>query len=418
MPIYALPSAKEGKKPLVDIEIDHTHPYAKGLVFAQYFEGFNRHTLTSQRPVVVGASSSIDEGGLGLQGTQSLATFSNRRFSTIKGSAVFDYENKVTISEALFGKFLITTDAEWQIGKGGTAGEYIVQINNDSSSFNGMPSTTNTLGHHTISATWDANINHRSLKIDDTLKELTTAITATEGAVTDLHIGNRPSLNRGTRGKFKYVLMYDYEISEEQMDALHRNPYQILKPKTPPVYFVPSAAGGNTLTADSGSYAYTGTDAELQRGLVMSVDSGSYTYTGTAAALTFTPVGNFTLTADAGAYTYTGTNAGLIADRVLIASSGGYTYTGTVADLNLGFVLSADTGAYTYTGTNIGFVQQRILTAISGAYVYNGTNANLTFTPVAPDVPVADGVTVSGTFGNGVAFTASFGNGVTTQGKL
>ena len=50
--------------------------------------------------------------------------------------------------------------------------------------------------------------------------------------------------------------------------------------------------------------------------------------------------------------------------------------------------------------------------------MYNGTNANLTFTPVAPDVPVADGVTVSGTFGNGVAFTASFGNGVTTQGKL
>jgi hypothetical protein len=50
--------------------------------------------------------------------------------------------------------------------------------------------------------------------------------------------------------------------------------------------------------------------------------------------------------------------------------------------------------------------------------VYNGTNASLLYTPIGPDIPTADGLTVSGSFGNGVAFTASFGNGVAVKGKL
>ena len=102
------------------------------------------------------------------------------------------------------------------------------------------------------------------------------------------------------------------------------------------------AAGANTLVADSGVYTYTGTAAELQRGLILPGDSGTYTYTGTAADLTFAPAGNFTLTADTGVYTYTGTSAGLLKGSNLVADSGTYTYTGTAAELQRGLILSLD----------------------------------------------------------------------------
>lgn len=176
---------------------------------------------------------------------------------------------------------------------------------------------------------------------------------------------------------------------------------------------------GDTLAADSGSYTYTGTAAELQRGLIIAADSGSYSYTGTnvdflismaadsgayvytgtEATLTFTPIGSFTLTADSGtytyagtavdfqvgrvlvaesgAYTYSGTDAALQRGLVLIADSGSYTYSGTTVDLNHGFNIAADSGSYAYTGTNIDLLLGSVLVAESGSYTYTGTNADL-----------------------------------------
>ena len=177
-------------------------------------------------------------------------------------------------------------------------------------------------------------------------------------------------------------------------------------------------ASSFTLTADSGTYSYTGTNTGVIFGASLTADSGAYTYSGTAAALTFASAGNFTLTADNGAYSYSGTIAVLTADRVLVASSGAYAYSGTAATLSKGFSLAANSGAYAYSGTNIDFSKTSVLNAVSGNYVYNGTNVSLLYTPIGPDIPTADGLTVSGSFGNGVSFTASFGSGVAVKGKL
>jgi hypothetical protein len=172
------------------------------------------------------------------------------------------------------------------------------------------------------------------------------------------------------------------------------------------------------LTADSGAYSYNGTNAGVLFGASLAADSGAYAYTGTAATLTFASAGNFTLVGESGAYSYSGTIAALTADRVLVGLSGGYAYSGTAAALSKGFSLAADSGAYSYLGTNIDFSNNAVLNALSGNYVYNGTNVSLLYTPIGPDIPTADGLTVSGTFGNGVSFTASFGNGVAVKGKL
>jgi hypothetical protein len=192
-----------------------------------------------------------------------------------------------------------------------------------------------------------------------------------------------------------------------------------------------TAAGltkGSILAADSGTYTYSGTSAGLLADYSLSADTAGYAYTGTAAVLTFASAGNFTLTADNGVYSYSGTIAALTADRVLVGSSGGYAYSGTTATLSKGFSLAVDSGSYTYTGANVDFSTNAVLNALSANYVYNGTNVNLLYTPIGPDIPTADGLTVSGSFGNGVAFTAnfgngaavtsSFGNGVSVKGKL
>lgn len=94
--------------------------------------------------------------------------------------------------------------------------------------------------------------------------------------------------------------------------------------------FYPSTLPDYTLVAESGSYTYTGTSADLIAARVLAADSGTYTYSGTAAVLAYGRI----MTADSGTYTYTGTAASLLASRVMTADSGVYTYTGSSVTLN------------------------------------------------------------------------------------
>lgn len=106
------------------------------------------------------------------------------------------------------------------------------------------------------------------------------------------------------------------------------------------------------LTVNSGTYNYTGTSVNLVRGLVLNADTGNYTYTGADATLTFTPAGAFILTADSGVYAYTGTDINFNRDRVIIASSGTYTYSGTNIQIILPGQIWTDKPTVSTTWTN------------------------------------------------------------------
>ncbi|MBV2138576.1 MAG: DUF4082 domain-containing protein [Candidatus Thiodiazotropha sp. (ex Ctena orbiculata)] len=69
--------------------------------------------------------------------------------------------------------------------------------------------------------------------------------------------------------------------------------------------------GSATLTADTGTYALTGTDAGLVADRVLTADPGSVLLTGLDAALTVS--GSYTLTAEPGAYSLTGNDVVLTA---------------------------------------------------------------------------------------------------------
>lgn len=135
--------------------------------------------------------------------------------------------------------------------------------------------------------------------------------------------------------------------------------------------------GGISITAESGTYLYTGSNTGLLATKLLQANSSTYNYTGTNIDL----LRGLNLNASTGTYVYSGANASLLKGFTLAANSGSYVYTGTNSDLIFtpvgSFTLSANTGAYVYQGTNINFNQNRVIIASSGTYTYSGSNISI-----------------------------------------
>lgn len=158
---------------------------------------------------------------------------------------------------------------------------------------------------------------------------------------------------------------------------------------------VPDAATNYTLTADGGSYSYSGTDADLLKGYAILANAGSFTFLGTDLNLLKDSV----LEALSGVYSYSGTEASLLKDFAINAKSGNfsligtdvnllkdsiltalgvsYSYSGQDATLSKGFTMSAESGSFTYIGIDVSLLKDSILNAESGSYSYAGQDANL-----------------------------------------
>ena len=167
-------------------------------------------------------------------------------------------------------------------------------------------------------------------------------------------------------------------LSNDNIFEILRDPYRVLTPVAPSVYFLPSAGGGGaTLTADSGTYTLTGTAVTLKADRKLAAGSGSYAVTGTDAAL---KVGR-KLSADSGTYSVTGTAVNFLRGYALAAESGSYSVSGTDAALRVGRLLSAASGSYVLSGSAAALQYQPAgsysLTAESGAYTLTGTAATL-----------------------------------------
>ncbi|MBL4940926.1 MAG: hypothetical protein JKY81_04610 [Colwellia sp.] len=229
-----------------------------------------------------------------------------------------------------------------------------------------------------VDTTQAAEADRTKVYYDNVLKTRATGDTIAQNSTLDnvnstnrsMCLGNRPSQNRNVDGALYYFELFTGQLTATEVE----DAYDALILDNDADW---AAGGASTLTADSGSYVYTGTAAELQRGLIMSADSGTYVYSGTDGALN----AGFLLSADSGAYNYTGTNADLVRGLVLSAESGSYAYSGTDAGLFKGSVLVSESGSYVYTGTNATLTFEApgdfTLTADSGSYVYAGTNAGL-----------------------------------------
>lgn len=127
----------------------------------------------------------------------------------------------------------------------------------------------------------------------------------------------------------------------------------------------------DSVPADFGVFALTGSDAGLYAGYLGTAGTTSYDLTGSDAGVLATRL----LAVDLGAYSDTGADAGVLAGYVVGTSSGSCDLTGTDAGLAHGFLLSIDAGSYDYAGTDDHFVHS--VPVPPGEYQLTGSDVDL-----------------------------------------
>ena len=141
-------------------------------------------------------------------------------------------------------------------------------------------------------------------------------------------------------------------------------------------------SGAYFITADPGSYTFTGQPVAFQKVNLIVAGNNTYTFAGQAVALS---VPNHILAALAGSYSFNGKDVALskstVNAYVLPALAGAYTFTGNAALLiKQRPPLIAGPGAYTFTGQPVAISKVRTVVAAKGSYTFTGMYAALTYT--------------------------------------
>jgi hypothetical protein len=118
-----------------------------------------------------------------------------------------------------------------------------------------------------------------------------------------------------------------------------------------------------TMASATGTFTYTGQNAGQR--LTMASATGSFSYTGIDAALTYDPVGGYILTSDVGTFAISGQAAGKL--MTMAAATGTFVYQGSPAVLDL--VLTSEVGTFSLAGQDAN---------LTYAPVGGGTNYTLT----------------------------------------
>jgi len=142
------------------------------------------------------------------------------------------------------------------------------------------------------------------------------------------------------------------------------------------------------LTADKGTYNFTGNAATLTRTVLLVSSSGNFSETGNAASLNR----GLKLASLPGSFNEDGNNAALAVGRIVTGSTGVFSFTGNAATFTkttASKTLLADAGAFTSTGNDVGFNLSRKLTSSTGTYSETGNAAGLQATRKTTAAPGA-----------------------------
>ena len=205
------------------------------------------------------------------------------------------------------------------------------------------------------------------------------------------------SLTPGT--PYKLVALWDDGANSSNLfeSAAFRSSYTLVLDSGTFAY-----TGGNAdflfnraVEAAGVTFAYTGGDAALTFNRALIAEGGAFTHTGGDATLTYTPIAaENTLNAESGAFSYSGGDATFLFNRALAADSGTFSYTGGDTTLSRNWTLSAESGAFTYAGGDTAFLRTYVLEAESGAFTLNGGDATFTYSGgpvVVPATPQVGG---------------------------
>jgi hypothetical protein len=128
------------------------------------------------------------------------------------------------------------------------------------------------------------------------------------------------------------------------------------------------------ITAEGGTYVWTGQDATLISARLVSAEGGSYTWAGTATTLNY----GKTILIDPGVYVWVGTDATLKAGLEFAADGGEYLWSGIDAALSTqGRFVAADSGSFLWTGTTAALRPDYHLDVDIGEYIWLVSDADL-----------------------------------------
>ena len=138
------------------------------------------------------------------------------------------------------------------------------------------------------------------------------SVASSSGGITFLNTAFRYSGSSYVANQFRRIGLHcgyawSRRLTVSEIKSLTDNPWQIFRPQRLIFPVEITGGGGKTLSADSGAYTLTGSNADLLHSRFISADAGSYALTGSNADLLR---GRF-ISADAGSYALTGSAATL-----------------------------------------------------------------------------------------------------------
>ena len=132
-----------------------------------------------------------------------------------------------------------------------------------------------------------------------------------------------------------------------------------------------------TITADQGSFAFSGLDAKTVAEAQLSAEQGSFGFTGLDAKT----VTEHQIAAEQGTFGFAGLDAGLASGQSLIAETGIYGFVGEDAELVAESQIAAETGAVGFAGLPAEFrlTDSNTLPAGAGGYAFDGQAVNFIY---------------------------------------
>jgi len=239
--------------------------------------------VTKSTPNTVGGNTHWTPDGVSFDETGDYVRYVN--FVTLEAQhTIFSHINALDNAGSLFQYFFSTGNladgnANWFIREDGASNSGALTYNTGtgSSLINNFFALYN---NSAIAVAADGVVGQQY--VNGIRRDNDSSITAFTGGQKNLTLGSRADLNAGRMfgGEIKYVIVYgSSRVSDAAIYAISNNPYQLLKPQTPPMYFLPGAVG-TTLNLVVGELALTGKALYVVENTVLDLLPGSLELTG------------------------------------------------------------------------------------------------------------------------------------------
>ena len=394
MALYTLPKQyhpdfKSPKiKPLGNIEIDWDNPLTDGLVGCWVFQNGVINLVNGDRPISTTGSLEIgvDGGGKILESIDGYFT-NNLKFKN--GSEFSVYTDS---------KYNNTTEDHGLISMNGI--DPLVWADTSSSLLRGQyfagSSVFGSNGELTDVKYTPWGVSIKSDSTDSGLYVNGKLSASGDPGTFTLDPVNLVSLftdNRPPKGKFRYLYVYDRLTSLGLANELARNPYQILKPKTPQTYFTPETSSGITVTGATVNYNYAEITATID--LTGSVDvvgqTPNYPYASISGLIDLT--GAINVTGQTANYPYNAISGliDLTAELSVTGQTPNYTYAALGGQVEF-------TGAISVIGATASYNYQSIngLVDLTGEISVLGQTSNYSYASINGSVELGAFITVIG----------------------